>query len=96
MTYLLSCAINLCLVLVINPVKAAIEIILVLAPGDASHDMDTVTTIAPGLNAGWQPGINSIDDRHIRTQVARGAPAVASLKAGALEDLLRFRRESWG
>jgi hypothetical protein len=45
-------AIRLRLVFVVDAVETSVEIILIFAPGDAGHDVNPITMIAPGLNAG--------------------------------------------
>src|ERR1017187_2354712 len=68
-TALLSVRQSLRLVLVIDAVEAAIEIILIVAPRHAGHDMDAITMIAPSLNPVRQFCIYAIDNGYIRTQV---------------------------
>src|ERR1041385_4331430 len=90
---LISQAICLPLIFVIDPVELAVEIILIAAPGNPGHDVNPVTMLAPGLHAFRQVRPDAVRDRHIRAQIARFAPGLAGLKTGSLEDLTRIGRE---
>ena len=85
-------SLGLGLVLVIDAIEAAVEIVLIFAPGHAGHDMDTVAMVAPGGDAGGQIGINAINDGDIGTEVAVGGPRSAGLKTGAFERLAGIDR----
>ena len=89
----LSGKVRLGLVLVIDAVKSAVEVLLVATPGNAGHDVDAVAVLAPALDALWQARINAIDDGHIRAQVRRATPGLSGLKTGALQRLPRIGRK---
>ncbi len=99
-TDLVAVAIGLGFVLVVDAIEPAVEVVLVIAPGYARHDVDAVAAVAPRLDPLGQAGVDAVDDGHIRAQVAAAAPALAGLEAGALEVLLRVggkrRRELGG
>src|SRR5262249_26341052 len=88
MTYFLAFTVGLRLVFMINAIETCIQVILIMAPGNAGHNMNEITMLAPALNAFWQAGINSVNDRYIGTQIASRAPTLACLEARALKLLL--------
>jgi len=88
----MAVAVGLFLVLMIVAVELAVKVILVIAPGDPRHQVDAVAMIAPGLDALRQGGIESIDNRDIRTQIAVPLPRRVRLEASPFQVLLRFRK----
>jgi hypothetical protein len=85
----MAVAVGLLLVFVVVAVEIAAQVILVIAPGDAGHQVDAVAVIAPGLDALRQGGIESIDNGDIRAQIAVGLPRRVGLEASAFQVLLR-------
>src|SRR5262249_9757477 len=80
--------VGLFLVFVIHAVETTVNVILVLSPGDAGHDMDAVSRVAPRANTFGQAGIDAIGDGDVRAEIAIGAESLAGLKASAFQ----FRR----
>ena len=85
---LVAVAISLGLVLVIDAIEAAIEIILIFAPGDSGHDMDAIAMFPPGLDSRRQIGVNTVNDGDIGTQIPRRSPRFARLERSTLENLI--------
>src|SRR6185436_17509194 len=73
-TDLLAGAVGLRFILVIDTVEAAVEVILVIPPRNAGHQVNAITAVAPRLDALRQPGINSVNDGDVGTQIAGLAP----------------------
>src|SRR5690349_21079137 len=71
---------------VVDPVEPAVQVILVMAPGNAAHHVDPIAVLAPGLDPLGQFRIDAIDNCHIRTQVPVSTPALSGLKTGAFQD----------
>src|SRR6266702_3344856 len=88
-----SLSIGLSFVLVIDSVESAVEIILIMAPGNACHNVDSIAVLPPALNALGQAWINPINYSHIRAKVRRWTPRLTSLEAGAFKRLLRLGRK---
>src|SRR5882757_4640126 len=62
---LVSLTICLRFILVVDSIEAAVEVILILAPGHPGHDMDAITVLAPGFNPRGQIGVYAIYDGDI-------------------------------
>src|SRR6266567_5364179 len=86
-------AVRLLLILVIDSIEAALEIILVLAPGNTGHHMDAIAPIASGLDAIRQPRVDAVNDGNVRSKVGHVGVALAGLETSAFEPLLRVLRE---
>ena len=86
-------AVRLLLILVIDSIEAALEIILVLAPGNTGHHMGAIAPVAPGPDAIRQPGVNAVNDGNVRSKVGYVGVALAGLETSAFEPLLRVLRE---
>src|SRR5437660_888279 len=65
MADLVSVAIGLRFVLMIDAVEFGVEVILVLTPGHAGHDVDAVAMIAPGLHPARQIGADAVSNGDI-------------------------------
>ena len=74
-------------VLVIDAIEAAIEVVLIISPGNAGHDMDAIAMVAPGGDAVGQFLVNAVNDGHVRAQIIFFTPRRAGLKTGALQSL---------
>src|ERR1035441_1946564 len=79
--------IRLGFILVVHAVKPAIEVILVIPPRDARHDVDAVAVVAPGLDAPRQAGVDTINEDHVGAQVGYSAPGRPGLEAGPFQAL---------
>src|ERR1017187_94452 len=95
-TDLVTVAVGLDLILVIDAVEAAIQIILIFAPGDTCHDVDAITMLTPGFDARGQIGINAINNGDIGTQISGWTPRLARLERSAFEYLIGVgRKRRW-
>src|SRR5262245_38259651 len=90
---LISITVRLRFVLVVDSVEPAIEIILIVAPGDTGHHVDAIAPVPPGANQFGQTGVDAINDGNIRAEVSVGAPSLAGLEAGTFERLFWVGRK---
>ncbi len=82
---LLAVAFGLGLILVVHPVEAAIEVILILSPRHARHHVNAIAVVPPRGNPRRQIGVNTINNRHVGTQICPRTPRLARLKTSALQ-----------
>lgn len=82
-------AIGLRFIVVLCAVEAPIEIPAVIPPCGAGHQVNAIAMLAPRLDSFREPPIESVDDRHIGSQVGLIAVGVTGLEAGA------FGRLQW-
>jgi len=80
---LATLAISLGFVLVIDSIEAAVEIILILAPSDASHYVNAISVRPPGFHPCRQVGVDAVNDGHVRTQISLRTPGGPRLETGA-------------
>ena len=57
-------------VLMVFSIEAAVEIILILAPGDAGHVVDPVAAVFPSGDAVGQGGVDAVTDRGGRAEIS--------------------------
>ena len=76
------------LVLVVDAVKPAVEVVLIRPPRDARHDVDAIAAVTPSLDALWQVGADAVAEGHIRTQIGDAAPRRRRLEASTFQVLL--------
>ena len=88
---LLAVALRLRLVLMVRPVEPTIEIILVLAPRDAGHQVRDIPLRFPARDPVGEAGVDPVADRHVGPELQVGSPLRMGLKRGALAVLVRIR-----
>ncbi len=91
MANLVSVALRLRFVFVIDAVETTIEIILIFTPCDASHHVNAITVLAPGFDAGRKICVNAVNNGDIGTQISLRRPCFAGLKTSAFENLIGIR-----
>src|SRR5258706_411481 len=89
----IAIAIGLAFVGMIDAVVLARDVILVLAPRDASHQMNLIAVLAPRRRSITEGRADAIYDRHVGSQVGQTTPRLAGLEARAFEFLLRVSGE---
>src|SRR5581483_1553493 len=85
---LVAIALGLRLVLMVDAVPASVEIVLIVAPSHAGHDVDAIGRIAPGFDARRERTVNTINQGDIAAEIADGRPGPGSLETGALGGLV--------
>lgn len=86
-------SVGLGLVLVVDAVEAPVQIVLVVAPRHAGHDVNPVAAIPPRPDAPAEGRIDAVHNRHVRSQIAVRAPALTGLETGAFEPRQRVLGE---
>ncbi len=89
---LLAFPVGLGFVLVIDAVETPIQIVLVIAPGDAGHDVNPIAAIAPGVDPAGQAAIHSVDNCDIGPEVDSVVVSARGLEAGSFQDLAGIQR----
>ncbi len=85
-------SVHLLLVLMIVAVELAVQVILVITPRHPRHQVNPIPVFAPGLDPRSHAGIEPINNRHIRPQIAIPPPGCVRLEARPLQALLRVRK----
>jgi hypothetical protein len=80
---LVAVVVDLALVVVVNAVEFAIQIILIFTPGDAGHQMDDIAVLLEVLNALLQI-VEAVDHDEVALDIEFGAVVLHLLHAGAL------------
>ena len=90
---LLAVAVGLRVVHVVRPVEPAVEIVLIMPPRDAGHQVHAVAAVPPALHAVRQRAVDAVHHGHVGPEVAQRAPGLRRLEAGALADRRRVLGE---
>src|SRR6185437_10767205 len=68
----------------IDTVEAAVEIILIIAPGDTCHDVNAISLALPLGDTSANIGTHAVAHCDVRAKLEHGIPMSAGLEARAL------------
>ena len=89
MADLVAIAVGLGVVHMVDSVEAAIEVILIFAPGDAGHQVHPVAALSPAFHPLGQAFVDAVHEGDIRAEIALRAPGLRCLETGPLQCLRR-------
>jgi len=81
-------SIRLNLIIVLNTIETAFDIVLVISPGDPGHHVDAIAMLSPRLHSLRQSGSDAIRNGNVGPEIAMLTPWLAGLETRPLKVLL--------